>query len=106
MYAQIPMLFYSLFEQLHKTKEYLHVCICNNYAECYAHFFNFYRFNTALLLLNYSGNFDERRNYYNQISSLKNGVCDKGGVSLIFQLSTGPARTQSITCFISLTRWW
>ncbi|MCM1872761.1 glycosyltransferase family 2 protein, partial [Bacteroides thetaiotaomicron] len=62
-------------------------CICNNYAECYAHFFNFYRFNTALLLLNYSGNFDERRNYYNQISSLKNGVCDKGGVSLIFQLS-------------------
>lgn len=62
-------------------------CICNNYAECYAHFFNFYRFNTALLLLNYSGNFDERRNYYNQISSLKNGVCDKGGGSLIFQLS-------------------
>lgn len=27
MYAQIPMLFYSLFEQLHKTKEYLHVAI-------------------------------------------------------------------------------
>lgn len=39
----------------------------------FIHFFDFWRFNTALLLLNYSGTKEEQKEYYRQISNMHIG---------------------------------